>query len=279
MAGLTEDPLVSASWLLANQNAPDLRIIEATWYLDAPGKAKTDYLEGHIPGAVFFDVDEVSDPDSPYPRMLPNTVKFSARARRMGIGDGNRLVIYDRNRFMASARVWWMLRVMGARDVAVLDGGLDAWQRAGGPLNDMPPISLDRHFTPRFRRDLVKSIDQVQEALVDGGTQIIDARPAARFQGRESEPRADMAAGHMPGAKNVPAGEVLNADGTMKSPGALRDLFQVSDEPVITTCGSGVTAATLALALARLGRPDVAVYDGSWAEWGSTRGCPVERGA
>ncbi|MEL6753530.1 MAG: sulfurtransferase [Pseudomonadota bacterium] len=281
MALEAPDPLVSATWLKDNITAPDLRVIEATWYPgfhEKAGQARGDYEAGHIPGAVFFDIDEIKDPGSDLPHMLPDTILFSSRVRKMGIGDGNRLVIYDRNQFMASARVWWTLRVMGVKDVMVLDGGLQAWEAAGGEIEDMPPVAVERHFTARLRSDLVKSLDQVQAALEDGASQVIDARSPGRFSGTEPEPRSDLKSGHMPGARNVPAGSLLQPDGTMKSAEELKALFSVSDAPIITTCGSGVTASTLALALARIGREDVAVYDGSWTEWASSEGCPIETG-
>ncbi|MEM9740326.1 MAG: sulfurtransferase [Pseudomonadota bacterium] len=275
------DPLVTAKWLKDNLAAPDLRVIEATWYPDFHGKAGKAFLEyssGHIPGAVFFDIDTIKATDTDLPHMLPGTVAFSSSVRKMGIGDGNRLVVYDRNGFMASARVWWTLRTMGVKDVVVLDGGLQAWESAGGKIEDMPPVAVERHFTARFRSDLVKSKDQVQTALSDGLTQIIDARSPGRFSGTEPEPRPGLPSGHMPGSRNVPAGSLVNSDGTMKGAQALQALFDVSDAPIITSCGSGVTASTLALALARIGRDDVAVYDGSWTEWASTDGYPIETG-
>lgn len=281
MAVTKTDPLVSAQWLKENMDAPDLRVIEATWYPGfhpKAGQALTEYRDAHIPGAVFFDIDSIKDPNSDLPHMLPDTIIFSSRVRKMGIGDGNRLVVYDRNQFMASARVWWTLRAMGVKDVMVLDGGFAAWEAAGGEIEDMPPMPMERHFTPRFRSDLVKSREQVRAALADGLTQVIDARSPGRFTGEEPEPRADLSSGHMPGSRNVPAGALLNPDGTMKSAEELRSLFGVTAAPIITTCGSGVTASTLALALARIGRDDVAVYDGSWTEWASTEGCPIETG-
>ncbi len=281
MAMPTPDPLVSAEWLKDNIDAPDLRVIEATWYPGFHEKAEqahAEYKQGHIQGAVFFDIDKISNPDTDLPHMLPDTVMFSSRARKLGIGDGNRLVVYDRNGFMASARVWWTLRVMGVQDVMVLDGGYGAWLEAGGEVEDMPPVAVERHFTPRFRSDLVKNRQQVARALEEGNWDIIDARPPGRFTGEEPEPRADLKSGHMPGARNVPAGSLVAPDGRMKSREDLQALFNLSDGPVITTCGSGVTASTLALALARLGRDDVAVYDGSWTEWASTEGCAIDTG-
>lgn len=266
------DPMVSADWLKANISAPDLRVIDATWFLpgtSSDASAREGYDAAHIPGAVFFDIDEIADATAPLPRTLPNSVQFSSKVRKLGIGDGNRLIVYDRNGFKASARVWWMLRTMGVEDVRVLDGGFDAWSNAGGEVDDLPTVAVERHFTPRLRSDLLKTLDQMETLVADGSADIIDARAPDRFSGNGSEPRADSQSGHMPGARNVPAGTVINADGTMKSPDALRDIFGDLGGSIVTTCGSGVTACVLALALARLGRDDVAVYDGSWAEWAS----------
>ncbi|MCI4643719.1 MAG: sulfurtransferase [Hyphomonadaceae bacterium] len=274
------DPLVSAEWLMSHMDAPDVRVIEATWYIPTPesqGLARRHYEAGHIPGAVFFDIDEICAQDTDVPHMLPDTVFFASRVRKMGIGDGNRLVVYDRNNLMASARVWWMLRAMGAMDVRVLDGGLKAWEAAGGELEDMAPMPGDRHFTPRFRTDIVKTKDQVLAAMEAGDVNIIDARPPGRFSGEAPEPRKGVPSGHIPGSRNICSVDLLNADGTMKSVEALRELFGDVSGPVITTCGSGVTAANLALALARLGR-NAGVYDGSWTEWATSEGYPIETG-
>lgn len=275
------DPMMTAGELLDHVDAPDIRIVEATWYpgfSDKAGQARREYDEGHIPGAVFFDIDDIADPDTELPHMLPSPVLFSSRVRKMGLGDGNRVVVYDRNNYMAAARVWWMFRVMGHEDVRVLDGGLQAWLDAGGPLEDMPPVAMERHFTARVRTDLVKSLDQMDEIVAAGHHKIIDARPFDRFSGAAPEPREGLPSGCMPGAQCVPASQLVNADGTLKSRDALARLFGDVSGPIVTTCGSGVTAAMLALALARLGRDDVAVYDGSWTEWASAGDRPIETG-
>lgn len=275
------DPLVSAAWLQENHGAPDLRVIEATWHIPgtAPeGKARKDYEEGHIPGAVFFDIDAISARETSLPNMLPGTVQFASQARRLGIGDGNRLVIYDRNGFKASARVWWMLRTMGIEDVKVLDGGYGAWLARGGEVEDLPPVPVERHFTPRLRSDLVKTFEQVRALSEGGAARILDARPPERFAGETPEPREGVRAGHIPGSVNLPAGKLVASDGKLKSRDELQDLFGEVSGPLVTTCGSGVTAAILSLGLARIGRWDAAVYDGSWADWGARKNAQIETG-
>lgn len=276
------DPLVSADWLLANINAPDVRIADATWFapfMNPPETGHQAWKRGHIPKAAYFDIDEISDTSSPFPHMLPDAVKFSSRARKLGLGDGNRIIFYDQNRFFASARAWWMLRVMGHKDVYVLDGGLQAWMAAGGELDDMPPAVSERHFTPRVRTDLVIDTKGVESLAGTGKATIIDARPTSRFTAADPEPRAGMPAGHIPGSTNVPYSKLLAEDGRMKSVSDLKGLFANPFAPTIATCGSGVSAAVTALALARLGNWDVAVYDGSWAEWSSDPSRPVATGA
>lgn len=276
------DPLVSADWLRRNSDTPDLRIADATWFapfLNPPETGRQAWKRGHIPKAVYFDIDEIADTDSPYPHMLPDAVKFSSRVRKLGLGDGNRIVVYDRNQFFASARAWWMLRVMGHQDVYVLDGGLDAWTAAGGELDDMAPIVSERHFTPRVRSDLVIDARGVEALIGSRKAAIIDARPASRFTAAAPEPRPDIPAGHIPGSINVPHAKLLTEDGRLKPAGELKSLFGNPHGPTVATCGSGVSAAVIALALARLGNWDAAVYDGSWTEWASDTARPIETGA
>lgn len=267
-------PLVSADWLLANCRAPDLRIVDASWFpawTSASGAGRQAYDRGHIPGAVYFDIDDIADSGSALPHMMPDPVKFSSRVRKLGIGDGNRIVVYDANDFFASARVWWMFRVMGHREVFVLNGGLRAWQAAGGELDDLPPvITGGRHFTPRVRTDLVRTMSQVEAASKFGKAAIIDARPAGRFSGSEKEPRDGLQSGHIPGSQNVPSSKLVGSDGKLLGKAELAELLgNFVNGPAITTCGSGVSAAVLALALAEIGHWDAAVYDGSWTEWAS----------
>ena len=274
----TGDPLVTAEWLLSNIKAPDLRVVDATWFApftNPPETGREAWSRGHIPGAVHFDIDVIADQTNPLPHMMPDAVTFSSRVRKLGIGDGNRIVIYDQNRFFASARVWWMLRVMGHRDVHVLDGGLAAWVEAGGELEDLPPVMVERHFTPRVRADLIMDAAGMEALVGSARMAIVDARPDGRFFGRDPEPREGLKSGHIPGSVNVPGTALITEDGHMQPASKLANLFQNPAAPTVTTCGSGVTAAITALALARLGNWDVAVYDGSWSEWASSPSRPI----
>lgn len=267
-----DDPMVSAEWLKDHFDSPDVRIIDATWFLPVEGATTTGreaYNKAHIPGAVFFDIDDVSDKTSPYPHMLPDSVYFSSRVRKLGIGDGHRIVVYDQNNLMAAARVWWMFRVMGHEDIKVLDGGLEAWKRVGGEVDDMPPIVTERHFTPRVRSDLIVSTEQIENVVKTHSHRIIDARPMGRFLGTDPEPREGIPSGHIPGSATRPAADLVNPDGTLKSEAQLSNYFEDRTRATIVTCGSGVSACIIALALARLSNWDAAVYDGSWSEWAS----------
>lgn len=271
-----DDPktLVSTNWLAAHLNDPDLRIIDASWHMPSLGRdARAEYEAAHIPGARFFDIDAIADSRSPLPHMAPPPELFISRLRAMGIGDGHQVVVYDNSDVHSAARVWWTFRLMGKTDVAMLDGGFAKWQAEGRPVEDMPPVTRDRHMTVQRQAALVRDVTQVAAAAKLGDHQIVDARSAARFRGEEPEPRPGLRAGHIPGAKNVPVGLIYNPDGTMKPVEELRAAFESAgvdlSRPVITTCGSGITAASLALALERLGKRDWSLYDGSWTEWGS----------
>lgn len=282
---LADDPktLVSTAWLAAHRSDPDLRVIDASWYLpDAGRDAKAEYKAAHIPGARFFDIDEITDNRSNLPHMAPPPEKFVSRMRAMGIGDGHQVVVYDGSGLFSAARVWWTFRLMGKTDVAVLDGGFPKWQAEGREVEDMPPVLRDRHITVSRQHALVKDVTQVAHAAKLGEAEIIDARSAARFKGEAPEPRPGLRAGHIPGSKNVPYASLLNPDGTMKPVADLRAVFEAAgvnlSRPAITSCGSGVTAAILSLALERMGHKNHALYDGSWAEWGMYEDLAVEKG-
>ena len=277
--------IVSTQWLADHLGSPDIAIIDASWHLPtAQRDAKTEFAEAHIPGAQFFDIDELSDTASSLPHMLPSPEKFSSRMRKMGIGDGKRVIAYDSIGLFSAARAWWMFKVFGHDDVAVLDGGLNKWLAEGRATEDGPALPRqERHFTARFKGSMVKDMKDVAAALKSDAAQIADARSCTRFRGEEVEPRPGVRAGHMPGAKNVHYASLLNADGTLKSADEIAAVFAAAGvdvaKPVITSCGSGVTAAILTLGLTLTGSRDHALYDGSWTEWGGTPDNPVATGA
>ena len=265
--------LVSTEWLARHLNDPDLRVIDASWHLDPERDACAEYEAAHIPGARFVDLDEISDTRSNLPHMAPPPEKFISRMRSMGIGDGHQIVIYDNSAVHSAARMWWTFRLMGKTDVAVLDGGFAKWLAEGHETEDMPPITRDRHITVQRQASFVRDVTQVAAASKLADHEIIDARAPERFRGEMTEPRPGLRSGHIPGAKNLPFGRLYNDNRTMKS---IPDLKAECDaagidlsRPVITTCGSGVTAAILILALERIGHRNHSLYDGSWAEWGS----------
>tara|TARA_R110002126_G_scaffold8436_2_gene39971 strand:- start:738 stop:1592 length:855 start_codon:yes stop_codon:yes gene_type:complete len=282
---MSDDPktLVSTEWLAKHIKDPDLRILDASWYLpDAKRDPKAEYDAAHIPGARFFDIDDISDARSDLPHMAPPVEKFMSRMRAMGVGDGHQVVVYDGAGIMSAPRVWWLFRLMGHENVAVLDGGFPKWQAEGRAVEDMPPVVKDRHLTVRFQNHLVRDVTQVSQASKLGDAQIVDARSAARFRGDAPEPREGLRSGHIPGSRNVPFNTLLNDDNTLKSPADSRAVFEAAgidlSRPMITTCGSGITASVLALALERIGVDAWSLYDGSWAEWGMFPTVPVATG-
>ena len=280
-----DDPktLVSTDWLAAHLNDPDLRIFDASYYLAEMGRdARAEYDAAHIPGARFFDIDDVADARSELPHMVPPVEKFVSRMRAMGVGDGHQVVVYDGAGIFSAARVWWLFRLMGKTDIAVLDGGFPKWQAEGHPIEDLPPMTRDRHITVSRQNHLVRDVTQVAAAAKLGDHEILDARSPGRFKGEEPEPREGLRSGHIPGSKNLHYRTLLNDDGTMKDATALSAAFNAAGadlgKPVITTCGSGVTAAIISLALERIGHDRHSLYDGSWAEWGMYGDLKVETG-
>jgi len=267
-------PLVSTDWLAERLASPDLVVVDGSWYLPQMGRdAEVEYLEGHIPGALRFDIDDISDPSSGLPHTLPAPHVFSSKMRKLGIGDGQRIVVYDGIGLFSAPRVWWMFKVMGASEVFVLDGGIGKWRAEGRPLEDGPSQArIDRHFTARLNHLALADLDDVRKTVKSGTGQILDARPAGRFTGEDKEPREGMRSGHMPGAKNLPFSDLMHDDGTAKDPAAVKALLEAAgidlSKPVTTTCGSGVTAAVLTLALTMAGASNLTLYDGSWSEWG-----------
>jgi len=266
------DPLITPAELAEALGAPDLRVVDASWFLDGRD-AQAAFRTAHIPTAVFFDIEAVSDRSSPLPHMLPPPETFAQAAGQLGIASTDRIVVYDQAGLFSAARVWWSFRAMGAPDVQVLDGGLPRWRADGHPVAAGTPQPRPAVFKPRFHPALVRDFNAVAAALRAGSEQVADARSAHRFRGEAPEPRPGVRSGHMPGSKSLPYDAVLNPDGTLKPAETMRRVFAEAgldiDRPTTVSCGSGVTAPILALALARLGRWDTAVYDGSWADWGS----------
>ena len=276
--------LVETDWLSTHLDASDLVVFDATWYIPGTNAdAREQYLEEHIPNSLFFDIDDISDLSTALPHMLPNPIKFSSRMRRLGVGDGMRIVVYDHLDLFSAARAWWMFRAMGVEEVYVLNGGMRKWTDENRPVDEYPHRPrIERHFTARLDRSLIASLDDVREAHRTQSAQIVDARPVDRFKGIADEPRPGVRRGHIPGSISVPRTALLTADGTMKNNDDLKEVFLDAGidlaKPVITVCGSGITAAVPLLALSQIGHQDHSLYDGSWAEWGADNSLPVETG-
>ena len=278
-----KNPFICSFDLLeARLGSPGLKVIDASWYLPAQKRdARAEFAAAHIPGAVFFDLDAVVDPDSSLPHTLPTPEVFAAAAAALGLSETDTIVVYDGPGMFSAPRVWWMLRIFGARHAYVLDGGFDRWKAEARPVTDATPDPEPAVFSPALNDLAVMAFDAMRQVAADGSVQIADARSAGRFAGTEPEPRAGMRSGHMPGALNVPFATLVDG-GRLKDADALRDVLEAAgidlSRPVVTTCGSGVTAAVITLALQSLGHRHNMLYDGSWAEWGGRADTPIETG-
>ncbi len=274
--------LVSTAWLADHLTAPDIRIVDGSWYMPQMARdPKQEYLAGHIPGAVFLDLDDISDTDSPFPHMLPPPEKFSSQLKQVGIGDGHHVIVYDGAGLFSAARFWWMFQAMGHENVSVLDGGLPKWKAGNQSLETGPASCGERHHTARPNNVIRRDIGDMKRNLASKKEQVVDARSRGRFTGADPEPRPELSSGHMPGSLSVPFSELLNEDGTLKPEPDLKQVFVQAGvdlaNPIVTTCGSGVTAAIPYLALTLLGHRNLALYDGSWSEWAATEGTPIQK--
>jgi thiosulfate/3-mercaptopyruvate sulfurtransferase len=274
--------LVTTEWLAQNLGRRDVRVVDGSWHMPQLKRdARAEFAQAHIPGAVFFDIDAIADRHTPLPHMLPRASEFAQGVGPLGIGSRDRVIVYDTRGVTSAARVWWTFRVSGHDAVFVLDGGLPRWRAEGRTVEAGSPTPRPRRFTARLRRSLVRDLAGMRQNVTTRKAQVLDARSRGRFGGTEPEPRAGLRSGHIPGSFNLPYDELYDKDGTILPADALRTKFEAAGldltRPVVTSCGSGITASVLALGLHVIGRPDVAVYDGSWTEWGGRDDTPVER--
>ena len=277
------DAVVSTEWLAQHLDAPDVRVIDATSFLPTVDRdPRQEYEAQHIPGAQFFDINDIADTDNELPHMLPSAEKFSSKVRKLGLGDGLRIVAYDTNGgSSASCRAWWMFRVFGHEDVSVLNGGLPKWLAEERPVEDLPPVPRERHFSARQNNFLVRDVQHLLANIESGREQVVDVRSAGRFAGTDPEPRPTHKKGHIPNSINLPYQDLFDKDagGVFRAADEIKSVVEAAgidvSKPIVTTCGSGVTACVAALALYLIGHKEVAVYDGSWAEWGNHFDTPV----
>ena len=273
---------VTPDWLHAELKKPDLVVVDGSWYLPAMKRdGRAEYHAAHIPGAVYFDIDEVKDINSTLPHMLPPPEVFALHMARLGISDGQRIVVYDGAGLFSAPRVWFTFKIFGLKEVYILEGGFAAWKEKNYAIESGTTVRAPGNFTPKLSADAVANMERVEQALNSGAAQVIDARPAGRFRGEDPEPRAGVASGHMPGSINVPSGSVVK-DGKLAPPDQIKKIFDDAgydpDKPVIASCGSGVSAVILWLALESIGKKPAAIYDGSWSEWGTNPSMPVATG-